>query len=106
MAIFEYLQLAAWVATVTGLYYKMRADINSAAKKAKTDNDVIKMMIKTTNEKIKEIEKDREKRWDECYNHKDKVGERLDKQCSKLSQLAIGIKEISVNVKWLKNQKK
>jgi len=51
--------------------------------------------------RIKAVEDDRQKRWEDYDKGKDKLSERLDKQCTKLNDVMIGLQAIDTNVKWL-----
>ena len=99
--ILEYIQLVVWVATASGLYWKMKNDITLAGKKAKTDNKATIAIIETVKEEIKEIKNDREKRQHDYKELEKKTDDRINNQCKKLNDIAVGIAGMCKDIKWI-----
>lgn len=100
----NYIQLIAWIATVVGLYFKMKHDISMAATKAATDNEAVITLIDTVKEEIEEIKEDRKEKWKGCDDYRDKASDRLDKQCKKLNEINMGVAGLGKDVKWIVKQ--
>lgn len=99
--ILEYIQLIVWVATATGLYFKMKNDITLASAKAKTDNQAVLALIATVQDEQEEIKKDRKEKWAGCVQHKDKVAEHMSRQCKRMNEMMLSIKGIEKDTQWI-----
>lgn len=65
----------------------------------------IRIDLKVVEMRIEKIEDDREEKWKEYHNQRKASDDRLHNQCNKLNEIALGVRGIQTNIKWLMNKK-
>lgn len=80
------IQVATMLIIFAGYYWKIRID------------------LKVVDMRINKIEEDRREKWINYGKQKEKIEERLTNQCDKLNEIAINIKSIQVDLRWVKEK--